>query len=214
MTDPTRPTSSASSVIDAQSPVTRVVGPTALGVAVAALILVFIIGGLAIAAILIVAAVAAVAYFWRSIGAAFGWRAAQLEVPTLPLLLGSEPSVVYRRRPRKPSDIAACNVHCTVVCEERATYQRGSNTRTDTSKVFEQTFTGHGSGTPHGLEATVRVLIPATSGAPSFDLGDNEVHWYLVAIVQGPGLPDDEQRFPLPVGPVLDPAQRNERGDR
>ncbi|MDH3679311.1 MAG: hypothetical protein OEV40_05100 [Acidimicrobiia bacterium] len=193
---------------------TRVLVPGAFGAGVVGLVLLFIVGAWAVAVILLVVGLAAVAYFWRSIAAAVGWHAAQLEVPTLPLMLGSDPRLIYRRRPRKLTDIPACNVHCTVVCEERATYRQGTKTRTDTSKVFEQTFTGHGTGTPHGLEASIPVRIPATAGAPSFDLGDNEVQWYLLTTVKGPGLPEDEQRFPLPVGPILDVSQRNERGDR
>ncbi len=146
--------------------------------------------------------------------AALRWKPAVLEVPVVPFALGSKPVIVYRRKPRRTADIAACSVHCTVVCEERATYRQGSSTRTDTSQVFEQTFTGDGTGTAQGLEAQIRLNISSNAGAPTFDLGDNEVHWYLEAVTTGPGLPNDKQRFPIMVGPLLDIEQRNVMGDR
>ncbi len=152
--------------------------------------------------------------FHKRLLAALRWKPALLEVPVVPFALGSNPEVVYRRKPRRTADIAACSVHCTVVCEERATYRQGSSTRTDTSKVFEQTFTGDGTGTTQGLEARIRLNISANAGAPTFDLGDNEVHWYVEAVTTGPGLPDDKQRFPIMVGPLLDIEQRNVMGDR
>ena len=67
-------------------------------------------------------------------------------------------------------------VSCRMVCEERVVYEQGSDTRTDTAKVFAETFTAlEVKATADGLEASVQLEVPAWTGAPTFDLGKNSV---------------------------------------
>lgn len=146
--------------------------------------------------------------------AAFSWREATLELPSAGIALGSSPTLTYRRSSRRPRDVADFAVECKVVCRERVEYQRGTDTEVETATVFEQVFTGHGSGTADGLEGTVQILVPIAAGAPSFELRHNSVTWWLETSVAGAGLPSDDQRFPMTVSAALDPDVRNQVGDR
>ena len=216
MSNPLSPPPSAGQQIEAESLTSRLGLKWWLVGGFAVIFVLGIFGARGVALVGLVAIIVVTAFFWKPILAAWRWNPATLEVATSPFLLGSSPHLIYRRIPRRTIEVVECSVHCTIVCEERATYRQGSSTRTDKAQVFEQTFTGSGSttGAGQGLEAQITVNIPAHVGAPTFDLGDNEVHWYLDAVIVGPGLPDDKQRFPIVVGPMLDAEQRNVVGDR
>ena len=102
----------------------------------------------------------------------------------------------------------------SVVCEERATYRKGTDTHTDVRRVFEQRISAMGQGTVRGFEARAAIRVPVHSGGPTLCLPNNEINWYLDVVLDGPGLPDDEQRFPFVVAPILSPHLVEELGDR
>jgi hypothetical protein len=217
MGSPIPPRPSSAIEIKARSPIQRL-GPAGFGAVAALVCIALIIGGIAgrlglAVVVIVVAAAVASAFFASSILAGFAWYSATIELPVTPLPLGSSLSVIYRRRSRRPRDVADCVVGCRVVCEERVEYRRGTDTEVERSRVYEQTYTGPGTGTPNGLEAVVQIEVPAWTGAPSFDLGRNSVEWFILTTVDGQDLPNDEQRFPISVAPVLDLAIRNEVGD-
>ncbi len=192
------------------SPTTR----TAVVVGVIGLFVTVSIGGV-LGPLLVVGALAVIVVTLSpSLTAAFGWEAAKVELPTTALTLGSSPTVTYRRRARRPPPAAEFGIQCKVVCQERVEYRRGTDTEVDTATVFEQSYTGRGTSTGDGLEGTVKILIPVAAGAPTFDLGDNAVRWWLETTVDGAGLPSDRQRFPITVSAALDPDVRNQIGDR
>jgi hypothetical protein len=152
--------------------------------------------------------------FRRSILAMTRWKAATLTLPIGPHPLGSQLDITYRRLPRSTRDLPEANVQITIVCEERATYRRGTETHTDVRRVVEKELGAIGRGTVRGLEATTTITVPVKSGGPTVRLSNNEVRWYLDIVMIGPGLPNDRQRFPFVVAPTLDPAMINELGDR
>jgi hypothetical protein len=183
-------------------------------VVVVAVILTVLLGPLIVIPVLVAAAVVAGAVFHRSLAAAIRWHRPELVLPAGPVALGARPEVVYRRRPRAVRDLPTAEVHLTLVCEEVVTYRRGTDSVTETESVVEHRFGATGEGTPRGFEARVEVPIPHEAGGPTMDLGNNEIRWFLTAVMRGPGLPDDECRFPLTVDPVLDLSLGNEIGDR
>jgi len=183
--------------------------------AVLGIVVTIFAGGSFLGVVLIIGAIVVAGFgLAPSIQAAFGWQAATLTLSANPVELGSSPVATYRRPARKSRDVPDCIVSCRVVCEERVEYRRGTDTEVETARVYQQTFTGPGVGTPQGLEATVHLEVPAWTGAPSFDLGRNSVRWYVLTAVEGPGLPTDEQHFPVLVTPALHPDVRNQVGDR
>lgn len=139
----------------------------------------------------------------ESLRAAMLWHTPELESPSAALALGSQFVVVYRRRPKRVRDVSECKVFFRLVCEERATYRQGSNSTTETAEVVVQELTSDGFGTEKGVEAHAAFRIPVDAGAPSFDLGNNEVCWFVQVWVVGQGLPRDKHKFELRVIPEL-----------
>ncbi len=111
-------------------------------------------------------------------------------------------------------DLPDAMLELTLICEERATYAKGTTTATDTHQAVASRKTAKGCGTPRGFEVETRVSIPIDAGGPTLDLDRNEICWYIEAVLQGPNMPDDERRFPIQVAPIVDPGVRNEIGDR
>lgn len=138
-----------------------------------------------------------------AVQAALRWHPPQLEVAAGAIPLGGVAHVTYRRRPRRPTDVSDCVVDCRLYCREQVTYQRGTDTVTDSKDVFEARTQGTGGGTAEGLVAVLELDIEPTAGGPTLDLEHNEVHWFVEISVSGPRLPKDSHLFELKVGPVL-----------
>jgi hypothetical protein len=143
-----------------------------------------------------------------ALSAVLGWHPPHLEVTSIPYQLGSTPTVVYHRKSKRRIDVSSCEIECRLICQERATYSNGTDTSTDTRKVFEEDCGGQGEGTAEGLVARLDLTISAHAGAPSFDLGNNEVRWFVEIRADGPRLPRDTHKFQIDVGPSLDPSYR------
>jgi hypothetical protein len=202
--------------ITGASPLTRFLsqGPIAVAVTVAVVVLLAISWPALVIILVVVGLVVGLGIYHRSIMAMMRWKAATLTLPVGPHPLGSQLDITYRRRPRSIRDLPQARVQITIVCEERATYRRGTDTHTDVRRVLEKQVDAAGQGTARGLEATTTITVPVKSGGPTLRLSSNEVCWYLDIAVHGPGLPDDSQRFPFVVAGILDPAMVNELGDR
>lgn len=90
-----------------------------------------------------------------------------------------------------------------LVCEEEATYRHGTNTRTETRRVFEQTvFRQQGFQVRPGEPLTARfaVQVPATA-MHSFKAPHNEINWKLLVRGKIAGRPDLQRSFPVIVCP-------------
>ena len=169
-----------------------------------------LVTGAAVAVVLgIVALAVAFLVMQDSIRAAVGWHRPQLQVASQPYALGSVAVVTYHRRPRRVTDVADFAVECEVICQEAATYTNGSDTTTDTRDVYRQQCNGHGEGTATGLLAEVEVPISAYLGAPTMNLPDNRIRWFVEIQVRGQRLPKDTHKFEIHVVPVLDPSLRH-----
>lgn len=90
-----------------------------------------------------------------------------------------------------------------LVCEEEATYQQGTDTRTATETVFRETVyeqkhfeVQRGSA----FEVRFSVRLPA-SAMHSFQSDHNEIRWRLVVLGDVARWPDYKRRFPLIVYP-------------
>ena len=136
------------------------------------------------------------------------WHPPQLEVSSVPYELGATPMVTYRRKPKRPTDVSECAVECRLYCQEQVTYSNGSDTTTDSNTVFEDTTLATGEGTADGLVAVVELHLPVHAGAPSLELSNNQVLWFVEVGVRGPRLPSDSHSFAISVAPRLDPRLR------
>jgi hypothetical protein len=90
-----------------------------------------------------------------------------------------------------------------LVCDEETRYQHGTNTRTETRRVYEQPVFRHAQselrpGLP--FEADCDLEVPA-GAMHSFKADHNEVKWKLVVKGSAEGWPDYERSFPVVVCP-------------
>lgn len=90
-----------------------------------------------------------------------------------------------------------------LVCEERATYRQGTNTRTEKRKVLEevvaeQTLVQLSPLEPLELRGRTKVPLNAMH---SFKSAHNEIAWFIQVNCDIPRWPDSEARYPLVVAP-------------
>ncbi len=92
----------------------------------------------------------------------------------------------------------------SLVSDEKATYQQGTNTRTEYCRVYSQQILSHRHleirrGAP--FEAQVEWTVPATA-MHSFRSSHNEVIWKVVVSGRARGWPRFERTFPLVICPA------------
>jgi hypothetical protein len=179
------------------------VPPAVLGVG---LLAVWLLGlPLVVLPIVLAAAAAAGVALWPRTRVAFGWHPATLTLPDTALRLGQQAEIAYTRTSRRPREVAGDVLELTLVCQEKAAYQQGTERRVVHETVCSRAFLGSCAPGPDGIGGWVTVEIPLDQGCPSIGLGDNTVRWWLEARLRGAGVPGDAERFPVTVVPVLDP---------
>jgi hypothetical protein len=95
------------------------------------------------------------------------------------------------------------SVRVSLVCEEHVTYQQGTNTRSETCRVYEAPLTDcqHVLLRPEApWEAPLQVAIPADA-MHSFQAPHNELAWKLLVEATPAGMPRVVRAFPLVVYP-------------
>jgi hypothetical protein len=143
-------------------------------------------------------------YFSRTLVRRLSLAPPIVEISVHPLLPGQTCDVLVVQAGRTKLTSYALDL----VCEEQATFQQGTNTRTEAVRIYEYPLAGRDNfelrrGSPLELRATV--LIPADA-MHSFQSLHNEIHWKLLIVARRAGLPDLERSFPLIVLPALEGA--------
>lgn len=90
-----------------------------------------------------------------------------------------------------------------LVCEEEATYQEGTHTRTECRPVYrQQVLRQEGVEVPRGTPLEARLVLEVPTGAMhSFKSAHNEINWKLVVKGDVIGWPGYERSFPVVVYP-------------
>ncbi len=132
------------------------------------------------------------------------WRTPEFHIDRWPLELGGRPTITYRLRPKRPSNLPPAPVELSISCTEVVRYSVGSESRTDRATVYRQQATATGEVTADGFEATFDMAIPVDAGAPSLDLGSNDITWHIEAEITGKGYPGGTRQATVVVVPVLD----------
>lgn len=156
----------------------------------------------AFALVLIGAAVGVIFYFARQLMAAGAAGATILEVSQHPLYPGG----TYRMFVSQSGRLQAAVLDVLLVCEERATYRQGTNTRTEVHRVYEQPVLRREQiDIRHGepFESTCELHVPATA-MHSFKADYNEVNWSVVVRGEVEGEVQFERTSPLVVYPPRD----------
>lgn len=96
------------------------------------------------------------------------------------------------------------SLEVSLVCEEEATYRQGTDTRTETRKVYQQeVFLREGFEVRHALpfQADCELEVPA-GAMHSFKSDHNEINWKVVVKGDIAGWPDYHRSFPVIVQPA------------
>ncbi len=104
----------------------------------------------------------------------------------------------------------------TLVCDEQATYRQGTDTRTETRCVYEETIyarTKLSVGADRLFEDTCQFAIPE-SAMHSFRSAHNQIQWKLVVQAELSTPFDYERRFPIVVYPLQELASTSDSSPR
>ncbi len=150
-----------------------------------------------------------VVVFFRQLLVTTGVGPTFLEISDQPLVPGRRYDLFLSQTGRLKMN----SLEVLFVCEEEATYRHGTDTRTETHRVFEQpVFRQEGFEVRHGVpfEARFRVEVPA-GGMHSFQSEHNEVNWRLIVKGDVVGWPSYERSFPVIVCPNSNGSNSNGR---
>ena len=144
--------------------------------------------------------VALVALFVRQLLVTTGIGPTLVEISSHPLLPSGQYQVFVSQSGR-------FKIHCftlSLVCDEEATYRQGTNTRTETRRVYRQELLRQekvevGRGAP--LEAECSLTMPAEV-MHSLKAEHNGIHWKLVVQADVAGWPNFERSFSVIVHPA------------
>jgi hypothetical protein len=130
----------------------------------------------------------------------------RLEISAHPL----EPAGEYEIFLSQTGRLTFQSLRVLLVCEEQATYQQGTNSRTETCPVFQQeVFRRDGFEVQRGMPFEVRSLLRVPAGAMhSFRSTHNEIRWKLIVYGDVRGWPNYEREFPLLVYPAAGGGRR------
>lgn len=136
------------------------------------------------------------------------WHQPVVEIASKPYNLGEEAIVVYRRKPRRVTDISPSDITCEIVCEEEVHYRQGTDNEQMTRTVYSNKVSATGEGSYEGFVGEIRFTIPTHAGGPTLDMPNNKIKWHLEIRAHGPQVPGDAHRFDFTVSTVLDPSAR------
>lgn len=130
----------------------------------------------------------------------------RVEISVHPLEPGGECEFFLSQSGRLTLD----SLRVLLVCEEQATYQQGTNSRTETCPVFQaEVFRREGFEVQHGMPFEVQAPLRVPAGAMhSFKSTHNEVRWKLIVKGDVRGWPNYEREFPLLVYPAAGGGSR------
>ena len=143
--------------------------------------------------------VALVVYFMRQALIATGVGPTRIEISQHPLSPGGEYDAFLSQAGR----LTMKSLEVWLACDEKATYRQGTDTRTETRRVYQdRCFLREAFEIHQGLPFESRCQIHVPPGAMhSFAANHNEVSWKLVVKGSVVGWPDYQREFQIVVNP-------------
>lgn len=145
------------------------------------------------------AGIGLVVYLVREILATTGVGPTRIEISDHPLAPGKPYEVFLSQAGR----MTMRSLEVWLACDERATYRQGTDTRTETRRVYhERCFVRGDFQIQQGLpfESRCRVCVPK-GAMHSFQASHNEVIWKLIVKGRVEGWPEYEREFQIIVNP-------------
>ncbi len=148
----------------------------------------FVAGGVALAV-----------YLGRQILIATGVGPTRIEISQHPLTPGNQYEIFLSQAGR----LSMNSLEVWLTCDEKATYRQGTDTRTESRRVFqERCFLREGFDVQQGIPFESRCQICVPEGAMhSFQANYNAVSWQLIVKGSVAGWPDYERAFQIVVNP-------------
>ena len=148
----------------------------------------FVLGGLLL-----------IVYFLRQLLVTAGIGPTLLEISDHPLHPGGE----YQLFLSQSGNLTINNLTVSLVCQEKATYRQGTNTRTELRPVYRQDlFRRDNFEIPPGLPFETNCPLKVPAGAMhSFKSGHNAIDWTLVVEGNVANWPDFKRAFSVVVFP-------------
>ncbi len=139
-------------------------------------------------------------YVLRQIMLTTGAGPTRIEISEHPL----EPGKPYEVFVSQAGRLAMKSLELWLACDEKATYRQGTDTRSETRRVFQRRcFVRDNFEIHQGLPFESRCQIRVPMGAMhSFQAGHNEVNWKLIVKGSVVGWPDYERVFQIVVVPA------------
>lgn len=143
-----------------------------------------------------------IVFFFRQLVLATWIGPTLVEVSDQPLRPGRRYEVFLSQAGR----LRVNSLEVLFVCEEEATFRHGTNTRTETVRVFQQpVFRKENFQLVHGVPFEVRFPLEVPAGAMhSFQSENNEINWKLIVVGDVAGWPSFQRSFPVIVYPPGD----------
>jgi hypothetical protein len=139
-------------------------------------------------------------YFARQVFAQARFGPTILEISDHPILPGS----TYRVFLSQGGKLSLKRLRFSVVCEEEATYQQGTDIRTESRTVYQKSIVRKNDlriepGTP--FEYQCELQLPTTV-MHTFQSDHNAIHWKLVLRAKSTRLLNVKREFPIVVMPI------------
>lgn len=140
-----------------------------------------------------------IVFFIRRLLIATGIGPTLVEISDHPLYPGER----YRLFVQQAGRLHMKSLRVLLVCEEEATYRHGTDARTETRRVYEQTlFEQARCEVQHGMPFETQCDVELPPGAMhSFKSDHNEVNWKILVKGNVSRWPDYERSFPVIVYP-------------
>jgi hypothetical protein len=145
------------------------------------------------------AGIALVVYLAREILATTGVGPTRLEISDHPLAPGQPYEIFLSQAGR----MTIRSLEVWLACDERATYRQGTDTRTESRRVYcERCFVRQDFQIQQGLPFESRCRLRVPEGAMhSFQADHNEISWKLIVKGNVEGWPEYEREFQIVVNP-------------
>ena len=138
-------------------------------------------------------------YLSRQIMRATGIGPTRVEISAHPLVPGKPYEIFLSQAGRLNMRV----LEVWLACDERATFRQGTDTRTETRRVYQQRcFVREDFEIAQGLPFESRCQVAVPAGAMhSFHAGHNEVSWKLIVKGNVSGRPEYQREFQIVVSP-------------
>jgi hypothetical protein len=165
---------------------------------------VFLLPFLAIGVVLVVV-------FIRQLLVATAIGPTQLEISEHPV----HPGQSFRLFVSQSGRLTVNRLSVALVCDEEATYRQGTDTRTESCRVRQQTLLAQGPfeiqrGQPFQAQCEAEIPLGAMH---SFQAEHNHIHWRIAVSAEVAGWPDYTRVFPLVVSPAALPDRHAPSSD-